>query len=230
MKLYCFAGPNGSGKSTLFSKIVNDNKIDAPFINADDISRLPDFVQIEDPDERNLLAAKYAERMRHQMIDKGEDFAFETVLSTPRNLELLKLAKEKGYEIVLFYVYTENPNINVERVAKRVSQGGHDVPKDKIITRYHRAMEIFKDVLDVADTAYVYDNSKQYKLSLAKINGEIYLPIDSVQEKNNFILPYLKKNETYKYIPSSVVQEFSELTSMSSVNKKVEAAPTIKRK
>lgn len=230
MKLYCFAGPNGSGKSTLFSKIINDNKINVPFINADDISRLPDFAQVEDPDERNLLAAKYAERMRHQMIDRGEDFAFETVLSTPRNLELLKLAKEKGYEIVLFYVSTEEPNINVERVAKRVSQGGHDVPKDKIITRYHRAMDLFKDVLEVADTAYVYDNSEQYKLSLAKVNGEVYLPIDNLQGKNNFILPYLKKNETYKYIPASIVKEFSELTNMSSINKKVESAPVIKRK
>ena len=195
MKLYCFAGPNGSGKSTLFSKIINDNKINVPFINADDISRLPDFDQVEDPDERNLLAAKYAERMRHQIIDRGEDFAFETVLSTPRNLELLKLAKEKGYEIVLFYVSTEDPNINVERVAKRVSQGGHDVPKDKIITRYHRAMDLFKDVLEVADTAYVYDNSEQYKLSLAKVNGEVYLPIDNLQGKNNFILPYLTKTK-----------------------------------
>ena len=67
-------------------------------------------------------------------------------------------------------------------------------------------------------------------ISLAKVKGEIYLPIDSHQQKNNFILPYLKKNETYKYIPSSVVQEFSELTSMSSINKKVETAPAIKRK
>ena len=166
MKLYCFAGPNGSGKSTLFSKIINDNKINVPFINADDISRLPDFVQVEDPDERNLLAAKYAERMRHQMIDRGEDFAFETVLSTPRNLELLKLAKEKGYEIVLFYVSTEDPNINVERVAKRVSQGGHDVPKDKIITRYHRAMDLFKDVLEITYIACYYHKHRPYLLPL----------------------------------------------------------------
>lgn len=214
----------------MFSKIVNDNNINVPFINADDISRLSIFTSVQDLDERNLLAAKYSEKMRHQMIEKGKDFAFETVLSTTRNLELLKLAKEKGYEIVLFYVSTKDPNINVERVAKRVSQGGHDVPKDKIIARYHRAMELFKDVLEVSDVAYVYDNSNQYKLSLAKVNGKIYLPIDSTQEKNNFILPYLKKNGTYKYIPSSIVEEFSELTSMSLINKKVETASNIKRK
>ena len=74
--------------------------------------------------------------------------------------------------------------------SKIINDNKINVPKDKI-----RAMQLFKDVLEVADTAYVYDNSKQYKLSLAKINGEIYLPIDSIEEKNNFILPYLKKTE-----------------------------------
>ena len=195
MKIYCFAGPNGSGKSTLFSKIVEHNGINVPFINADDISRHPEFAKIKNDDNRNLLAAKYAEGMRHDMIDKGLDFAFETVLSTPRNLELLKLAKEKGYEVVLFYVSTKDPNINAERVLKRVNQGGHDVPKDKIFSRYYKAMELFDEVLDVADLAYVYDNSEQYKLSLVKKDGKVYLPVDSMEQKNNFIIPYLKKKQ-----------------------------------
>lgn len=230
MKLYCFAGPNGSGKSTLFSKIVSDNTINVPFINADDISRREEFSKISDPDERNLLAAQYAEKLRHDMINNGKDFAFETVLSTPRNLELLKLAKSKGYEIVLFYVSTKDPNINVERVAKRVSQGGHDVPKDKIISRYYRAMNLFKDVLDVADKAYVYDNSNKYELSLTKLNGEIYLPMKSLDKNGNFIIPYLKKNENYKFIPYSIVKDFADLTNMKSIDKKIIAAPIITKK
>ena len=97
--------------------------------------------------------------MRHQMIDRGKDFAFETVLSTPRNLELLKLAKERGYEIVLFYVSTEDPNINVERVAKRVSQGGHDVPITKIISRFQKSIANANLLAKIVDRAYFYDNS-----------------------------------------------------------------------
>ncbi len=195
MKVYCFAGPNGSGKSTLFAKIVSENELKVPFINADNIARLDSLAVIKDPNERNLIAAQYAEKMRHDKIEKGEDFSFETVLSTDRNLELLKLAKQKGYEVILFYVTTKNPSINIERVHKRVKEGGHDVPEEKIVSRYYKSMGLLEKVIEVADRAYVYDNSNQYELALCKTEGKTYLINKSPDKNDNILSQYIKKKK-----------------------------------
>ena len=159
MKIYCFAGPNGSGKSTLVNNFIETNSLsNIPFINADLITKEL-FPMIEDYNERNLAGAKYATQLREKLIEQGQDFMFETVLSTPRNLDLLKKAKEKGYEITVIYAITNNSEINVKRVSKRVSHGGHDVPTEKIIERYDRCIKLLPEVLDVADIAILYDNS-----------------------------------------------------------------------
>lgn len=79
------------------------------------------------------------------------EFCFETVLSTCRNIELLKKAKEKGYFIRCYYVLTADPMINVWRVKSRVESGGHDVPEEKIIQRYDRALELIKDLVQICD-------------------------------------------------------------------------------
>ena len=80
-----FAGPNGSGKTT----ITRMAKTVGVYINADDIKK---SIACSD-----LEAAQKAEELRESMLEKDEDFTFETVLSTDRNLKLLKKAKEKGY-------------------------------------------------------------------------------------------------------------------------------------
>ena len=81
-----FAGPNGSGKTTItrMAKIVGE------YINADDIKRTTLCSDLE--------AAIKAEELREKMIAERKNFTFETVLSTERNLLLLKKAKENGYK------------------------------------------------------------------------------------------------------------------------------------
>lgn len=92
-----FAGPNGSGKST----ITRLARTVGSYINADDIKRTNLCSDME--------AALKAEELREFMLDKGEDFTFETVLSTDRNLKLLKKAKEKGYFVRGIYDNTKEP-------------------------------------------------------------------------------------------------------------------------
>ena len=87
------------------------------------------------------------------------EFCFETVLSTERNLKLLKKAKEKGYFIRCYYILTADPMINVWRVRSRVEAGGHDVPEEKIIERYDRALELVKELVKICDVCHIYDNS-----------------------------------------------------------------------
>ncbi len=77
-------------------------------------------------------AAELAEDMRKYVLDIHKSFTFETVMSTDRNLKLLRRAKEQGYFIRYIYVLTADVNINIHRVMRRFASGGHDVPEDKI--------------------------------------------------------------------------------------------------
>ncbi len=130
-----FAGPNGSGKSTITELL----KPPMDYINADEIKK---NIKCSD-----LEAAQLAEKQREGHIEHTDEFCFETVLSTRRNLDLLIKAKERGYFIRCYYVLTADPMINVWRVKSRVESGGHDVPEEKIIQRYDRALELIKELV-----------------------------------------------------------------------------------
>ena len=142
-----FAGPNGSGKSTItkFAKTVGI------YINADDIKRSNHCSDMD--------AAQKAEELRENAIERMDDFTFETVLSTDRNLNLLRKAKEKGYFIRCFYVLTANSDVNIARVKMREMQGGHGVPEDKVRARYIRALKLIPELVEVCDVLHIYDNT-----------------------------------------------------------------------
>ncbi len=144
-----FAGPNGSGKSTItrMAKIVGE------YINADDIKKT---ILCSD-----LEAAIKAEELREKMIEERKDFTFETVLSTDRNLNLLRKAKENGYFVRGIYVLTNNPGVNVARVNAREALGGHGVPKEKIRSRYSKALVLIPQLVEICDILHVYDNTKE---------------------------------------------------------------------
>lgn len=146
-EIIVFAGPNGSGKSTV-TKLA---KVIEPYINADDIKKANYCTDLE--------AAQTAEEMRNMAVSNMKSFTFETVLSTERNLILLKKAKEKGYFIRCIYVLTVDPTINVLRVKARTLSGGHDVPEDKIRTRYYKALNLIPELIKVCDVIHIYDNS-----------------------------------------------------------------------
>lgn len=144
-----FAGPNGSGKSTI-TKYV---EIIPPYINADDVKKSNQCSDLE--------AAIKAEELREKALSEKSNFTFETVLSTERNLLLLKRAKAQGYFIKCIYVLTADPMINVMRVKSRFAAGGHDVPQDKILSRYTKALNLIPELVQVCDIFHLYDNSIQ---------------------------------------------------------------------
>lgn len=145
--LLVMAGPNGSGKSTITGRLQPIGQ----YVNADEIQR---FLGCD-----SMEAAKNAEETREALLKKRESFTFETVLSTPRNLDLMRRAKEAGYTVICVYVLTCSYEINVERVRRRVENGGHDVPTEKIIARYGRAMKLIPELLRICDQLLIYDNS-----------------------------------------------------------------------
>ena len=144
-----FAGPNGSGKTTItrMAKVVGE------YINADDIKRTTLCSDLE--------AAIKAEELRDKMIAEQKNFTFETVLSTERNLLLLRKAKEKGYFVRSIYVLTSNVNINVARVSAREALGGHGVPENKIRSRYIKALKLVPELVDICDILHIYDNTRE---------------------------------------------------------------------
>lgn len=142
-----FAGPNGSGKSTVTSKF----EFCENYVNADSIQRHLKCTELE--------AARIAESTREYYLSKNENFTFETVLSTTRNIDLLKRAKDNGYHIACIYVLTRDPAINIERVKYRASIGGHNVPSHKVYTRYCKALSLLPELFSICDELYVFDNS-----------------------------------------------------------------------
>ena len=159
-EIVVFAGPNGSGKST-FTELLKPNM---DYINADEIKKALKCSDID--------AATEAERQRGKHLAEGTDFCFETVMSTERNLNLLRRAKAQGYFIRCYYILTADPEINVYRVKSRVAEGGHDVPRDKIIARYERALALVRDVVAVSDVCHIYDNSEEIPFRIFKKRKE----------------------------------------------------------
>ena len=145
--LLVFAGPNGSGKSTATVKYP----IPKYYVNADEIERHLGCTQME--------AAKTAEKTREYLLAHKESFAFETVLSRDRNINLIRRARECGYFVTMIFVTTKDPRINIQRVQERIAAGGNKVALDKIEPRYWRAMDNIKHVYRLCNWFTLWDNS-----------------------------------------------------------------------
>lgn len=97
--------------------------------------------------------------LRQKLLEQRTTFTFETVMSHPSKVALLEQAQGMGYRTYLYYIATEDPDINVSRVRSRVQRGGHPVPEDKIASRYHRSLGLLMDAIRHTNRAYVFDNS-----------------------------------------------------------------------
>ena len=104
-------------------------------------------------------AAKLVDQKRYSAIEDKRDFSFETVLSSDYKMDIIRKAKSEGYFVKCIFILTVDPAINVERIKTRVALGGHDVPKDKIITRYTKSLAHIKELLELCDILHVYDNT-----------------------------------------------------------------------
>lgn len=150
------AGPNGSGTTTLTKSLVSRGTSIGEYINPDDIAA----GLTGSYDARVLEAQRQADERRAAAVRAGRSFSFETVMSHPSKLDLLRSAKQAGFLVRLFFVATDNPSLNVERVKQRVSEGGHDVPEERILARYERTLSLLQAAFDLADEAAVFDNSR----------------------------------------------------------------------
>jgi predicted ABC-type ATPase len=186
--IYLFAGPNGSGKSTIVREFITKGYAPEYFVCPDN---LVDHKN-ENIRQAYLDAMKKAEEIRYKLVNKGQSFSFESVLSNSQKLDFLHFAKINGFFISLVYVGTENPKINIERVKNRVAHGGHDVPEEKINSRYEKSLNLLSRVFDIADKAYIYDNSNEMpKRYVIKSNGLISVKTNPPEWIKKYLLEKL---------------------------------------
>jgi predicted ABC-type ATPase len=155
-KIIMFAGPNGSGKSTVTESFQALPDFPPNYANADEIAK----TLVGDPMTQSYEAARMVEKQRLTWMAQRQSFAFETVMSHPSKLVQLQQAKDLGYIVEIYYVSTIDPRYNILRVADRVSAGGHDVPPQKVIERYHRSLALLPLAIEIADRVTLVDNTE----------------------------------------------------------------------
>lgn len=144
------AGPNGAGKTSFYYAHLQPAGL--RLVNADVIAR---ELTIDPYD-----AARVAGAVREELIRQRESLVFETVFSDPvgDKLSFLKEAAQGGYTVLLCFIGISGPEVSEERVAMRVSQGGHDVPTEKLVARYPRTMANLQAALRALPCVWVFDN------------------------------------------------------------------------
>ncbi len=145
------AGPNGAGKSTFFEAHIRPTGL--RFVNADILARGLTISAYK--------AADLADTLRRQLLESRESFTFETVFSDPAGAKLafLREAVLAGYTVLLCFIGLSSPVLSEERVAMRVSQGGHDVPTEKLESRFPRTLANLRDAIRELPDVWVFDNS-----------------------------------------------------------------------
>ena len=176
----------------LFAEIAQSCKTACPFaidkndlLNFINCSTYPDeckkpfreeLITIDDEDYfvfapqtiNSYTVAMTADFFKDQYLKRHLSFSFETVFSHPAKIEILKKAQAEGFRTYMYFVATENPNVNVKRIQQRVKDGGHNVPEDKTIARYYRCLDQIKYALPHLNRAYFFDNSGEQSVFFAE--------------------------------------------------------------
>jgi predicted ABC-type ATPase len=151
------AGPNGAGKTTFAREYLARDARVIHFINADLIAA---GLSPLAPERAALSAARLMLAEIDRLSGAKKDFAFESTLSGRTYVSRLKLPKAAGYHLEIVYLRVASPRLVLKRIAARVRQGGHTVPKADVLRRFKRSQQNFETVYrPLADTWAVYENS-----------------------------------------------------------------------
>lgn len=165
--MIALAGSNGAGKSTFYESYLADSGL--RFVNAD--------VLAESLSVNAYEAAGLASSLRSALIAHRESFIFETVLSDPVGEKVDQFAAYAalGYTVVLIFIQIDSPEQSIKRVAMRASQGGHDVPDEKLRARFKRTRANLKRAIERLPYVIVYSNddlTHPYKFVKLYENGK----------------------------------------------------------
>lgn len=158
---WIIAGPNGSGKSSLYNRthiegwggsvwIINPDLLTAKIVETEGLAQI----------DANLAAVQRVESWLDASIDAYQTIGVETVLSSPKYRRLVDKAHRRGFAIRMIYVVLASADLQLARIRQRVSDGGHDVPADKVVDRRRRSFEELAWFAEKVDQLFVFDNSE----------------------------------------------------------------------
>lgn len=158
--IYVIAGVNGAGKSSVAGQAFRQSGAD--YYNPDEAARR--FLAANHfltQAEANSAAWHQGARLLKRAINERLDFAFETTLGANTMPRLLRQAAEAGFEIYVWYVGLESPELHIARVKSRVARGGHAISEADIRRRYEHSRLNLIDLLPVLRALRIFDNSAE---------------------------------------------------------------------
>lgn len=191
MNYLLLLGANGSGKSTLVKNIKKQEEYKGyNYICADEIE---EEIKNKKREEKIYLARIIAEQQRKDLLNEKKDIIYESVGSHPSHLEDLERIKKLGYNITTIYVATENPKINLERIANRKRDNDTYLTSERVIGRYERSLGLLAEYIKRSDVLFAFDNSINYYAVFYKTDeGKHYL-IGEREWANKYIVEKLQK-------------------------------------
>jgi predicted ABC-type ATPase len=119
--------------------------------------------------------------LRFSILNTKNTFSFETVFSHSDKVNFIRIANERGYRTYLYFISTNSPEINIERVRQRVLEGGHKVPEKKIRERYYKSLNNLLPAMKLSYRAFIFDNSGKELRLLAQVTPKKNLNIEAKQ-------------------------------------------------
>ncbi|MCF0068917.1 zeta toxin family protein [Dyadobacter sp. CY261] len=166
--LYIIAGCNGAGKTTASYTILPEILDCKEFVNADKIA---EGISPFNAEKIALEAGRIMLNRVRDLMQRGEDFAFETTLSTKSYAALIRDAKAMGYTVSLLYFWLATPYVAIERVHDRVRRGGHSIPDETVIRRYQGGLKNFFSIYQpICDSWIMINNMYPSPIVIAEGN------------------------------------------------------------
>ena len=157
-RLFIISGCNGSGKTTASYSLLPEMLECNEFVNSDEFAKsLSPF----DPSSASVSASRYMLMKINYLLEQKADFSIETTLATRSFMGIIRDAHERGYSVTILYFWLNSPELAIQRVRNRVSEGGHNIPEPVIRRRYVMGLQYFFDTYrDLCDRWVLADNSK----------------------------------------------------------------------
>lgn len=188
--LYIIGGCNGAGKTTASYTVLPDILDCKEFVNADEIARgLSPF----NPADVAIEAGKLMLLRIEELLSREESFSIETTLASRSYINLVRRAHSKGYKVTLLFFWLNSPELAIQRVAERVSKGGHNIPEDIIRKRYVSGIKnLFNLYADEVDSWSIYDNSTTHRRKVA-VGGKTIKTVITDENIYNQIIVHVGK-------------------------------------
>jgi len=176
--LLILAGPNGCGKTTIAEFMAHSGNL-GRFLNADLIAR---GLESKPQAGGQIESGRVLLRQLHSAIDERVSIAFESTLSGKTWIRLLDSARANGFEITICYVAVRTAEMAIDRVMKRIKEGGHAVPEKDIRRRYIRSLKLFWSVYQPqANNWYFFDNSGTSAVLIAYQEGSTSMQVKDLE-------------------------------------------------